>query len=74
MPPGTPKLQEDHHGAGEPLQAAAPPHGPSATRPRLTDKEGQCGPWAMSWKGRKTSLLRASRVQQHVFEAAVQLG
>lgn len=37
--------REDHHGVGEPSQAAAPLHSPLATRPCLTDEEGQCGPW-----------------------------
>lgn len=73
MPSGSPKLQEDHHGAGKPLQTGAALHVPSATRPCLTDKEGQCGPWAMPWKDRKSYFLRASYGQQHIFEGAVQL-
>lgn len=36
-------------------------------------EEGQCGPWAMPWKGRKSYFLRALHVQQHVFEGDVQL-
>lgn len=69
VPSGTPRLQEHHHRAGScsstwSFSHQTPPH----------SKEGQWGPWAMPWKGRKSYFLCASYVQHYVFEWPVQLG